>query len=96
MTSVTLSMMQRNLFTVMNSSNAVQDSGKPLKDIILEDALTVRIAEVLPGTGSLNIPHYLSRIDALGDPNMPVMIEHLPDREAYEKALSYVTSIWQF
>ena len=35
-----------------------------LKDIILEDALTVRIAEVLPGTGSLNIPHYLSRIDA--------------------------------
>ena len=67
-----------------------------LKDIILEDALTVRIAEVLPGTGSLNIPHYLSRIDALGDPDMPVMIEHLPDREAYEKALSYVTSIWQF
>ena len=56
----------------------------------------MRIAEVLPGTGSLNIPHYLSRIDALGDPDMPVMIEHLPDREAYEKALSYVTSIWQF
>ena len=67
-----------------------------LKDVVLEDTLTVRITEVLPGQGKLNIPHYLSCIDALGDPDMPVMIEHLPDREAYEKALSYVNSIWKF
>ena len=67
-----------------------------LKDIILEDTLTVHITEVLPGQGQLNIPHYLSRIDAIGDPDMPVMIEHLPDMEAYERALAYVKSVWQF
>ena len=67
-----------------------------LKDIVLEQLSTVHITEVLPGRGKMNLRHYLSRIDALGDADMPVMIEHLPDRRSYELALAHVKSIWTF
>ncbi len=64
-----------------------------LKDITMDELSTVHITEVLPGQGNMDIPYYLERIHALRDPDMPVMIEHLPDRESYEKALGFVAPI---
>lgn len=67
-----------------------------LKDIIMEELSTVHITEVIPGEGKMNIPHYLQRIEALGDDDMPVLLEHLPDKASYEKGLRHVRSCWDF
>ena len=64
-----------------------------LKDIIMEEIYTVHITEVIPGRGRMNIPRYLQRIQELGDDDMPVMIEHLPDKASYAEALHYVSSV---
>ena len=64
-----------------------------LKDITMDELSTVHITEVLPGTGKMDLPRYLAKIEALGDPDMPVLIEHLQDKEVYQKALDYVKTI---
>lgn len=64
-----------------------------LKDIIMEEMSTVHITEVIPGRGKMNLPLYLRQIRELGDEEMPVMIEHLPDKASYEEGLKYVQSI---
>ncbi len=56
-----------------------------LKDCLLEDGYSVAIREVLPGTGEFPIAHYVRRIGET-DPDMPVLMEHLPDLQAYKKA----------
>ena len=64
-----------------------------LKDIAMEEKSTVHIYEVLPGLGQMDIAYYLKRIQDLGNPDMPVLIEHLPDRESYQKAMDYVRNV---
>lgn len=64
-----------------------------LKDITMDELSTVHITEVIPGEGQMDLPYYLERIHLLGDPDMPVMIEHLPDKVSYEKALRYTAPL---
>lgn len=64
-----------------------------LKDIAMEEKSTVHIYEVIPGKGQMDIPYYLKRIQDLGDPDLPVLIEHLPDKASYQKAMDYVRTV---
>lgn len=63
-----------------------------LKDCLLEKGTTVAIHEVQPGTGDFDIPDYLRRIAAL-EQDTPVLIEHLPDEAAYQRALDTVNAM---
>ena len=45
----------------------------------------VILEEVPVGTGKLDLGRYLEWIDKLG-PDMPVLIEHLQEMEAYDRA----------
>lgn len=62
------------------------------KDIILRDNLTVHLDEVRPGLGSLDYQVYLRELSKL-DPDLPLMIEHLPNEEEYQKATEYIKSV---
>lgn len=63
-----------------------------LKDCTMEEGLTVKIREVLPGTGNADIPVYLEEIKRL-DKDMPVLLEHLPELEQYRSAAEYVRQL---
>ncbi len=63
-----------------------------IKDLTIEEHGSVTMHEVLPGKGSFPIGHYLKKIHQLC-PDMPGIIEHLPTKEDYEKAFSYVSSV---
>lgn len=60
-----------------------------LKDCILESGTTVAIKEVPLGEGTMEIPYYLEKIAAL-DEDTPVLLEHLPDMEAYDRAIDWL------
>jgi sugar phosphate isomerase/epimerase len=60
-----------------------------LKDIRLQDQLTVHLDEVRPGLGELDYQVLLSALNGL-DPNLPVMLEHLPKQSEYDQAAAYV------
>jgi sugar phosphate isomerase/epimerase len=62
------------------------------KDIVLRDKLTVHLDEVRPGCGGLDFRGCLSQLGRL-DPNLPLMIEHLPTEEGYAKAADYIRSV---
>ncbi len=62
------------------------------KDIILRDRLTVHLDEVRPGLGHLDYRAYLGELARL-EPEIPLMLEHLPDDEAYRLAAAYVRSM---
>ena len=64
-----------------------------IKDVLLEPGLTVAIHEVPIGEGSFDHKYYLQKIEALGDPDMPALIEHRPDPEDYIKALAYLQKL---
>ena len=64
-----------------------------LKDITMDEGSTVHITEVLPGQGQMDLRRYLQRIEELEDKDTPVLIEHLPDKASYEKALKHVKNI---
>ncbi len=64
------------------------------KDIALADRLTVHLDEVRPGLGGLDYRTLLRELDAL-DPDMPLMLEHLPGQEEYDQAAAYVRSVAQ-
>jgi sugar phosphate isomerase/epimerase len=63
-----------------------------LKDIHLRDNLTVHLDEVRPGEGALAIGVLLWELAALA-PDLPVMLEHLPDEAAYDAAAAYVRQV---
>ncbi len=63
-----------------------------LKDILLTSNLTVHLKEVLPGTGQLDYPTLLKKLDTL-DPDLPVIIEHLPDESSYDLASQFIRGI---
>ncbi len=66
-----------------------------LKDVLLDPGvITVAIREVPLGTGVFPVLHYLQKIDELDD--VCVLLEHLPDIEAYQNALAYAKSIYTF
>ena len=67
--------------------------GFHVKDVMLEQGLSVMIHEVQIGEGSFDHKYYLEKIDSLGDPDMPALIEHRPDPKDYEKALAYLKSL---
>ena len=63
-----------------------------LKDIRLDDRLTVHLDEVLVGEGSLDIASYLRAVEALPH-QPPVLLEHLGSAEVFEQARKYVMAL---
>jgi sugar phosphate isomerase/epimerase len=61
------------------------------KDIVLRSTLTVHLDEVRPGLGGLDYPTLLRELDRL-DPDLPLLLEHLPDDE-YRAAAAYVRQV---
>lgn len=84
---------QRKLF-----AEAVQYLGNRcvsahLKDIIIDKKpFNTNMVEVLPGTGEADL-HYMAQCLALIPGDLPVMLEHLPDEEAYDRATHNFTRI---
>lgn len=62
------------------------------KDILLSSRLTVHLDEVRPGLGGLDYVAFLHELRRL-DPNMPLLLEHLPDAAEYELAADFVRSV---
>jgi len=65
-----------------------------LKDTRLDQRLTVHLDEVRPGLGGLDIPVLLRELNQLA-PNLPVMLEHLPNETEYDLAAAHVRGIAQ-
>ena len=63
-----------------------------IKDVALEKRLTVVMPETPCGTGSFDLRYYIKLIDALS-PEMPVVIEHLPNEEDYLAAVTYLQKL---
>ena len=63
-----------------------------IKDVLLENHLTVSLKEVPCGEGGFNLKNYIEKIDKL-DANMPVVIEHLAVEEEYIKAIKYINEL---
>jgi sugar phosphate isomerase/epimerase len=62
------------------------------KDIRLQEVLTTHLDEVRPGLGELDYRALLRELSAL-EPDLPVMLEHLPDEAEYDQAAAYVRGI---
>jgi len=62
------------------------------KDILLAERLTTHLDEVRPGLGNLDYRTYLKELDGL-EPDMPLMIEHLPNAEEYNLAAAHIRSV---
>jgi sugar phosphate isomerase/epimerase len=62
------------------------------KDILLHTKLTVHLDEARPGTGGLDYATYLRELDKL-DPDLPLMLEHLPNREEYDLAAGHIRKV---
>jgi sugar phosphate isomerase/epimerase len=62
-----------------------------LKDVRLRPdlGLPCHLQEVAPGEGELDLGVLLSELERL-DPVLPVMLEHLPDEAAYDRAADHV------
>ena len=59
------------------------------KDLSWEVEYNIHFREVRPGTGSVDYPTYLKRLAALPQ-RPPLMLEHLPNAEEYDKARVYL------
>ena len=57
-----------------------------LKDLVLLPGTTVRFEEVPVTEGILDIDYYVQKINA-DNPDVPVLLEHLPCGEAYQKSM---------
>jgi sugar phosphate isomerase/epimerase len=62
------------------------------KDVRLAERLTVHLDEVRPGTGALDYLAFLSSVSRL-DPDMPVMLEHLPSEDEYDLAAAHLRDV---
>ncbi|MDT8303258.1 MAG: TIM barrel protein [Sedimentisphaerales bacterium] len=63
------------------------------KDILLSTKLTTHLDEVRPGLGGLDYSVFLRELSKL--PNIPLMLEHLPNAEEYRLAAAHVRSVAQ-
>lgn len=64
------------------------------KDIRLQDKLTTHLDEVRPGLGRLDYPVFLKELNQLA-PDIPLMMEHLPNAEEYALAAKHIRSVAQ-
>ncbi|MBI2191206.1 MAG: sugar phosphate isomerase/epimerase [Planctomycetes bacterium] len=62
------------------------------KDILMANRFMVHLDEVRPGLGVLDYRSFLSELDRL-DPDVPLMMEHLPSAEEYTLAAAYIRSV---
>jgi sugar phosphate isomerase/epimerase len=62
------------------------------KDVLLRPGALVHLDEVRPGLGGLDYAAYLRAVEAL-DPEMPLLLEHLPGSEQYQAAAEHVRSV---
>jgi sugar phosphate isomerase/epimerase len=62
------------------------------KDILLSGKLTTHLDETRPGCGGLDYPAFLSALAPL-DPDLPLMLEHLPNQEEYDLAAAYLRGV---
>ena len=62
------------------------------KDIHLQDKLTVHLDEVRPGLGELDYRTLLHELNRL-EPDLPLMLEHLPLASEYDLAAAYVREV---
>jgi len=62
------------------------------KDIHMQDKLTVHLDEVRPGLGELDYRTLLGGLDRL-EPDLPLMLEHLPQASEYDLAAAYVRGV---
>jgi len=59
------------------------------KDLTWDVEMNIHFREVRPGAGSVDYPTYLRRLAALPH-EAPLMLEHLPNSEEYDKARLYL------
>jgi len=62
------------------------------KDILLGDTLTVHLDETRPGQGGLDYRTFLGELNKL-DPDIPLMLEHLPNEREFDLAAAYVRDV---
>lgn len=62
------------------------------KDISLAETLTVHLDETRPGLGGLDYATFLRELNRL-DPDVPLMLEHLPSAEEYTLAAAHIRSV---
>lgn len=63
-----------------------------LKDVRLQPGLTVQMPEVRPGLGHFDIAAALQAAGTL-DPDLPVLLEHLPSEDEYALAAAHVREV---
>ncbi len=63
-----------------------------VKDAILDHSLTVCIRETECGKGELDLKYYIEQAEKY-NPEMPMIIEHLPDISQYLDAIRYVKGL---
>lgn len=61
------------------------------KDILLDTKLTTHLDEVRPGLGGLDYVTFLKELSRW--PDVPLMLEHLPNAEEYRLAAEYVRDV---
>jgi sugar phosphate isomerase/epimerase len=65
-----------------------------LKDIrMYDEGFVVQFHEVPAGNGGFDMGRVLSCAAAYGDPDLPVMLEHLEDEDQYDRAYKHVESL---
>jgi sugar phosphate isomerase/epimerase len=62
------------------------------KDIAIAGQMTTHLSEVRPGLGGLDYATFLRELDKL-EPDVPLMLEHLPNAEEYALAANYVRTV---
>jgi sugar phosphate isomerase/epimerase len=62
------------------------------KDLTWDVEMNVHFREVTPGTGSIDFKTYLRRLAQLPH-DAPLMIEHMPNAEEYDKARQYLLAL---
>ncbi|HEY3321147.1 MAG TPA: sugar phosphate isomerase/epimerase [Planctomycetota bacterium] len=62
------------------------------KDVKLANKAHIHMDEIRPGEGNLDYTTYLKEIDKL-DPDMPLMLEHLPNAEQYDLAAKHIRGV---
>jgi sugar phosphate isomerase/epimerase len=63
-----------------------------VKDMVLEPPLTVRLSEVRPGLGGLDLRTFLTETARL-DPDTPILVEHLQTDAEYAAAVAHVRGV---
>ncbi len=62
-----------------------------VKDVRIGDKLTLHLAEVPCGEGNIDLRHY-AKLATAEDPDMPFLIEHLSNWDAYETSFRFLSA----